>query len=184
MWDPPGSGIKPPSSALAGGFFTTEPPGKPLCSESLKFDTSPPLLEGGFSRGSLAGPGSTLNPVYYLHLYRVSLWGPQHRVNVPGVCVHLALPGWVSLASSLPVVLRFESLLWPRWPPRPHRVLGPGPTPMSPAATLGSLTCIFWVALFLSSSETRSSKTKLHPNTSASVRYFFSLTNSLKREIS
>ena len=69
-------------------------------------------------------------------------------------------------------------------PLRPHRVLGPGPTPMNPAASLGSLTCILWVALFLSSSETRSSKTKLHPNTSASVRYFFSLTNSLKREIS
>ena len=29
MWDPPGSGIKPVSSALAGGFFITEPPGKP-----------------------------------------------------------------------------------------------------------------------------------------------------------
>ena len=29
MWDPPGSGIKPVSLALAGGFFTTELPGKP-----------------------------------------------------------------------------------------------------------------------------------------------------------
>ena len=28
MWDPPGSGIKPVSPALAGRFFTTEPPGK------------------------------------------------------------------------------------------------------------------------------------------------------------
>ena len=28
MWDLPGSGIKPVSPALAGGFFTTEPPGK------------------------------------------------------------------------------------------------------------------------------------------------------------
>ena len=26
-WDLPGLGIKPVSSALAGGFFTTEPPG-------------------------------------------------------------------------------------------------------------------------------------------------------------
>ena len=52
MWDLPGPGIEPVSPALAGGFFTTEPP----------------LLEGGFSRGSLAGPGSTLNPVDYLHL--------------------------------------------------------------------------------------------------------------------
>ena len=29
-WDLPGSGIEPVSPALAGGFFTTEPPGKPL----------------------------------------------------------------------------------------------------------------------------------------------------------
>ena len=29
MWDLPESGIEPMSPALAGGFFTTEPPGKP-----------------------------------------------------------------------------------------------------------------------------------------------------------
>ena len=29
MWDLPGSGIEPVSPALAGGFFTTESPGKP-----------------------------------------------------------------------------------------------------------------------------------------------------------
>ena len=29
MWDLPGPGIKPMSPALAGGFFTTEPPRKP-----------------------------------------------------------------------------------------------------------------------------------------------------------
>ena len=28
MWDLPGPGIKPMSPALAGGFFTTESPGK------------------------------------------------------------------------------------------------------------------------------------------------------------
>ena len=32
MWDLPGSGIEPMSPALAGGFFTTEPPGKPYIS--------------------------------------------------------------------------------------------------------------------------------------------------------
>jgi len=31
MWDPPGSGIELVSPALTGGFFTTEPPGKPCC---------------------------------------------------------------------------------------------------------------------------------------------------------
>ena len=30
MWDLPGPGIEPVPLALAGGFFTTEPPGKPL----------------------------------------------------------------------------------------------------------------------------------------------------------
>ena len=38
MWDPPGPGIKLVSSALAGGSFTTEPPGKPpTLSSSDKF---------------------------------------------------------------------------------------------------------------------------------------------------
>ena len=31
LWDPPGSGLEPVSPALAGGFPTTAPPGKPLC---------------------------------------------------------------------------------------------------------------------------------------------------------
>jgi len=35
MWDLPGSGIEPVSPALAGGFSTTEPPGKPLIQSSL-----------------------------------------------------------------------------------------------------------------------------------------------------
>ena len=30
MWDLPASGIEPASRALAGGFFTAEPPGKPV----------------------------------------------------------------------------------------------------------------------------------------------------------
>ena len=30
MWDIPGPGLKPVSPALAGGFLTTEPPGKSL----------------------------------------------------------------------------------------------------------------------------------------------------------
>ena len=29
MWDPPGSRTEPVSPSLAGGFFITEPPGKP-----------------------------------------------------------------------------------------------------------------------------------------------------------
>ena len=30
MWDLPGPGIKPMSHVMAGRFFTSEPPGKPL----------------------------------------------------------------------------------------------------------------------------------------------------------
>ena len=30
MWDLPGPGVRLESPALAGGFFTTEPPGKPF----------------------------------------------------------------------------------------------------------------------------------------------------------
>lgn len=40
-------------------------------------------------------------------------------------------------------------------------------------------TSSFWVTFFFSSSDMKSSKTKLQPNASASVLYFFSLTNSL-----
>ena len=35
MWDLSGSGMEPASPALAGGFLTTEPPGK-LCASFLK----------------------------------------------------------------------------------------------------------------------------------------------------
>ena len=37
MWDLPESGIEPESPALPGGFFTTEPPGKPEVVKSLEY---------------------------------------------------------------------------------------------------------------------------------------------------
>ena len=43
IWDPPWSGIEPVSPAFAGGFFTTEPPGKPslvLCYMILHIGSS------------------------------------------------------------------------------------------------------------------------------------------------
>ena len=40
MWDLPGPGIKPMSPALAGGFFTTEPPGTP---QQHTLNICPPL---------------------------------------------------------------------------------------------------------------------------------------------
>ena len=36
MWDPPRPGLEPVSPALAGGFSTTAPPGKPPTGEFLK----------------------------------------------------------------------------------------------------------------------------------------------------
>ena len=48
MWGLPRLGIEPVSLALAGGFFTTEPPGKPnlFYSEKVIFGliTSPDIL--------------------------------------------------------------------------------------------------------------------------------------------
>ena len=38
MWDLPGSGIEPVSPALAGRFFTTEPPGKPTLYPWMKLE--------------------------------------------------------------------------------------------------------------------------------------------------
>ena len=39
MWVPPGPGIGPLPSALAGGFFTTEPPGSPLFDSLVHFSS-------------------------------------------------------------------------------------------------------------------------------------------------
>ena len=46
MWDLPGPGIEPVSPALAGGFLTTAPPGKPLIS-ALKFMKLDVLVHAG-----------------------------------------------------------------------------------------------------------------------------------------
>ena len=56
MWHLPGSGLEPTAAALAGGFFTTEPPGKPWCLAPLNPQLlrwhlplpSPPLVTTGF----------------------------------------------------------------------------------------------------------------------------------------
>ena len=47
-WDPPSPGIKPMSPVLAGGFFTTEPPGKTQScfSRSEKLTVHPDVLLG------------------------------------------------------------------------------------------------------------------------------------------
>ena len=43
VWDLPGPGLEPVSPALAGGFLTTAPPGKPYKEHILKWPFSIPL---------------------------------------------------------------------------------------------------------------------------------------------
>ena len=51
--DLPDPGIEPKSPALAGGFFTTEPPGRPKLSCSLQWNSilGREILEDTFFRG-------------------------------------------------------------------------------------------------------------------------------------
>ena len=55
MWDLPGPGLEPVSPALAGGFLTTAPPGKPpTCLSDLAF----PCCSSNY-RSTVAVPGGT-----------------------------------------------------------------------------------------------------------------------------
>lgn len=85
--------------------------------ESLKHDISQCLLEGGLSRCSPCLLKEYLEPYVSKSL---NLCRNQIRVHFLGACVHLTLPGRVSLTSSMPPALRFDSLLWPRCPPIPQ----------------------------------------------------------------
>ena len=65
MWNLPRPGIEPVSPALAGGFFTTEPPGKSACAVIKKsrhqglegFPDSPVGKESTGDPGSICGLG-------------------------------------------------------------------------------------------------------------------------------
>ena len=63
MWDLPGPGLEPVSPALAGGFLTTEPPGKPdrygfnvvgggpsWIMDGLRYRGQESMLAGGMSK--------------------------------------------------------------------------------------------------------------------------------------
>ena len=52
MWDLPRPGIKSMSPALAGGFFTTEPPGKPHKNSWSPFSSAQIHITGLFNLGS------------------------------------------------------------------------------------------------------------------------------------
>ena len=76
MWDLPGPGLEPMSPALAGGFLTTVPPGKPtifqqvylsdsvVCSQSIGIQPSMEIL-----MVYLATSISTLKLLYYSYSY-------------------------------------------------------------------------------------------------------------------
>ena len=54
----PNPGIKSKTSALTGGFFTTEPPGKPKCDKGFHSNLCPELVEGYCP--TLRGPGNAI----------------------------------------------------------------------------------------------------------------------------
>ena len=58
MWDLPGPGLEPVSPALAGGFLTTAPPGKPGVFYVLLQQTRTCFKSGG--EGSLGKGGMTV----------------------------------------------------------------------------------------------------------------------------
>ena len=48
MWDLPGPGLEPVFPALAGGFLTTVPPGKPVLEHFLNAYYMPGTVHSGF----------------------------------------------------------------------------------------------------------------------------------------
>ena len=58
MYDLPGPGIEPMSPASAGGFFTTEPPGKPCCgfSAPVSYVSSAGHAQSPGGRGTVPEP--------------------------------------------------------------------------------------------------------------------------------
>ena len=85
MWDLPGPGLEPMAPALAGGFLTTEPRGKPERSFQPVKSAKPQL------------PGSRCAPLQPLHQKLPSLCFPTVQasrapVNAPSALVHPLWP--------------------------------------------------------------------------------------------
>ena len=74
MWDPPGPGIKTMFPALAGGFFTAEPPGKPLNCTVLSQLSSGKLRKIVSVTGLVCGWGSSDLPEDNV---MVTMWAPE-----------------------------------------------------------------------------------------------------------
>ena len=75
MWDLPGSGLESVSPALAGGFLTTAPPGKPYLSDLISVRS--PSLCSTFHPPQLAGNCVLQTHQAYPHLKSLSLSVPS-----------------------------------------------------------------------------------------------------------
>ena len=60
MRELPGSGIEPASPALAGGFFTTEPPAKPLKMKRMMLFYTTVTEEWAVEQTDAGPPGDTV----------------------------------------------------------------------------------------------------------------------------
>ena len=72
MWDLPGPGLQPVSPALAGGFLTTAPPGKPQTHFSFVITQGSPgcaLPRGTWQKGFLLAGAVTTGgtPLFLIH---------------------------------------------------------------------------------------------------------------------
>ena len=79
MWDLPGPGLKPVSPALAGGFLTTEPPGKPT-KPTLTCDPAITLL------GSYTKELKTECPHRNLHMMFIAVLLKIAKTWMPPTC--------------------------------------------------------------------------------------------------
>ena len=66
MWDLPGPGLEPVSPALAWGFLTTVPPGKPHPGPFLSWESEPNWGGCGFEGGGELSYGSSPTPSFYV----------------------------------------------------------------------------------------------------------------------
>ena len=105
MWDLPGPGLEPISPALAGGFLTTAPPGKPwsfhLSSSLLCWSFHSQVMRQSFLQVPhlvLKQPDNPLHQLFYLHILQnegswphlfsgvFSLWPPTYSVSPYFIC--------------------------------------------------------------------------------------------------
>ena len=83
MWDPPGPGHEPVSPALAGGFSTTAPPGKPC---PVTIDSHLPFT------GAFNSLFYLFNETFFYILYLIILKSLRYDLFVVSADSHSGLP--------------------------------------------------------------------------------------------